>query len=54
MPASAIIEGVVRSGTGEIVTVDWLLKQSPVAARETLMLVLALTALVPGASLFAG
>ncbi len=54
MPASAIIEGVVRSGTGEIVTVDWLLKQSPVAARETLMLVVALTALIPGASLFAG
>jgi len=54
LPASAIIENVVRSGTGDVVTVDWLLKQSPVAARETLMLMLALTALIPGASLFAG
>ncbi len=54
MPASAIIESVVRSGTDEIVTVDWLLKQSPAAARETLMLILALTALIPGASLPAG
>ncbi|MEJ0042058.1 MAG: exopolysaccharide biosynthesis protein [Rhizomicrobium sp.] len=54
MPASVLIEGVVRGGTDEIVTVEWLLKQSPVAARETLMLVLALTALVPGASLPAG
>jgi hypothetical protein len=54
MPASVIIESVLRGGTEEIVTVDWLLKQSPVAARETLMLVLALTALIPGASLPAG
>jgi len=54
MPASAIIESMMRSGTEEIVTVDWLLKQSPGAARETLMLVLALTALIPGASLPAG
>jgi hypothetical protein len=54
LPASAIIERVVRSSAGDVVTVDWLLKQSPVAARETLMLVLALVALVPGASLFAG
>ncbi|MEJ0026611.1 MAG: exopolysaccharide biosynthesis protein [Rhizomicrobium sp.] len=54
MPASAIIEGVVRGGTDEVVTVEWLLKQSPVAARETLMLMLALTALIPGASLPAG
>ncbi len=54
MPASAIIERVMRSGTQETVTLDWLLKQSPVAARETLMLVLALTALIPGASLPAG
>lgn|GEM_PF-1631838 len=54
MPASTIIENVVKSGAGEVVTVEWLLQQSPVAARETLMLFLALTALVPGASLFAG
>jgi len=54
LPASAIIENVVRGGTEEIVTVEWLLRQSPVAARETLMLMLALTALIPGASLPAG
>jgi len=54
MPASAIIESVLRSGRGEIVTLDWLLRQSPAVARETLMLVLALTALIPGASLPAG
>jgi hypothetical protein len=54
MPASTIIENVVKSGAGKVVTVEWLLQQSPVAARETLILFLALTALVPGVSLFAG
>lgn len=54
MPASAIIENVVRSGAGEVVTVDWLLKQCPHAARETLMLIVALVAVAPGASVFAG
>jgi hypothetical protein len=54
LPASAMIEAFVRHGGGEIVTVDWLLKQSPAAARDMLMLILALTALIPGASLPAG
>lgn len=54
MPASAIIESVIKSGAGEVVTVEWLLQQSPGAARETLMLFVALTALIPGVSLFAG
>jgi len=54
LPASAMIEDFVRNGGGGIVTVDWLLKQSPAAARDMLMLILALTALVPGASLPAG
>jgi len=54
LPPSALIERILRASDAESVSVAWLLDQSPSAAREALMLVLALIAIVPGASLPAG
>jgi hypothetical protein len=54
LPPSAMIERILRNSDAESVSVAWLLSQSPSAAREALMLVLALIAVVPGASLPAG
>ncbi len=54
VPASAVIANIVRGSEAEVVSVAWILSRSPSAAREALMLVLALVAIVPGASLPAG
>ncbi len=54
VPASAVIENIVRDSDADSVSVAWLLVRSPSAAREALVLVLALVAIVPGASLPAG
>jgi hypothetical protein len=51
---SAIVEDLLNDSDGESVTVGWLLRRAPVAGRETLILFIALVALIPGASFFAG
>ncbi len=53
LPSAAMAELLARSGS-EAMTLGSLLQQSPSTARETLIFVIALIALVPGASLPAG
>ena len=53
-PPSAIVESLLRDSDGEAVTIGALLNRSPGAAREILMLLIALLAVIPGASVPAG
>src|SRR5258707_6807459 len=53
LPSAAMAELLARSSS-EAMTLGSLLQQSPSAASETLIFVVALIALVPGASLPAG
>jgi hypothetical protein len=53
LPSAAMAELIERSSHGPM-TIGGLLEQSPPSARETFVLLIALIALVPGASLPAG